>query len=642
MNNNVSYGNQTPPIDWWDDDVEGMRHASLDTYVRTLRTSQSSRISAGMLYDATYEGRNVFATDMASSFGSGGNLMGLDATSEMTLLTYNAMQIGFDTLVSKLTQADAAVRFMTDGGDWLNRKKAEQLEKLVRGEFYRLDFYEIKQEIELDMLLHGRGYLKFYVDEATQSPCIERVHPLDVLFDELEGRDCPPRTMTQVRLVAKAVLKAQYPEYADEIDAATIADERSQIPGRTVNQNEMCEVIEGWRKESSPGAGDGRHMVAVTTCTLCYDPWSEEDFPFATLTWQKMRRGPYAISAAEQIIFAQRNLNRMVQREQECLYFLSAPTINVDESSLIDTAHYESGGVGNFIVRAAGTPEPTISVNKVVPDDIRLSKQEMKQQISEVLGLTGIEQSGQKPAGLDSAPALQEYTEQTSIRHVKTLKENERFVLRAAKLLLITIRQIKETYGDYKAFGEGRSEVEEISFTENDLPPNAFRMQMGAANMLPQTPAGRMSRIVQIANMGVFTPKQVLRMFQSPDIDAAVSDVTSGEEDIDWTIYHLTKPNGEYYPPDEHQDLDLGINKVTAAYLRERRNKAPDAVLERLDRWVSDALLLAQAQMQAAQQQAMAQQAAQAQAGVQTQQANSQSPTGGPSGVPPGEAPAGA
>lgn len=627
-----------PFSEWYDDEVPGERHSAVITALTTLRTAQTPRVNAGRLYDATYEQRNVFADQLSPMAGA----LGLGVRDEINLLTYNAMQIGFDTLVSKLTQADGAVKFQTDGADWMNRQKALQLEKLIKGEFYRDDFYEKKQEIELDMLLHGRGYLKDYIDHATKAPVFERVHPLDIFFDELEARDCAPRTMYQTRIVAKAVLKAMYPDYAEEINRAGLPADQDTSTVRALNPNEVCEVIEAWRLPSSTGAGDGKHIISLTTCVLEFGEWTRDDFPFATMTWTKRRRGPYAVSAAEQIIFQQRNLNRLKQREHECLYELSAPYILMDEASQVDPAQFETNGVGNMITHAAGSQPPQVVVNKVVPDDIRIAIEEMKRDIADTLGITGLESTGNKPQGLESAPAMQEYTEQSSLRHIKTLKENERFVLRAAKLRLETIREIKELYGDYVAFGQGRDEVEEIKFSSADLPPNAYRMQMALANLLPQTPAGRLQRAVQLSQTGAFTPKQVIRMFQSPDIDAITSDVTSGEEDIDWTIYHLTKPGAEYYPPDEHQDLELGITKVTAAYLRERRHKAPDEVLERLDRWIADALALQEAQQQAALAQMQAQQMAQAQQGAQQTFANQQDPMGGGSGVPPGESPAGA
>lgn len=636
--NGQSHNPSTPNIDWWDDEVPGKRESSAFSALSALRGLQTSRVYTGLLYEATYEQRNMFSSDMAASGVFPGLGFGAwSAHGDVNLLTYNAMQIGFDTLVSKLTQADAQVKFLTDGGDWEVRKKAEQLEKLVKGEFYRLHFYEVKEKIELDMLLHGRGYLKFYVDYDTKAPCVERVHPLDVFFDELEARDNPPQTMYQVRIVSKSSLKVQYPALAAEIDDAQLTGDSSVYSTRGMNPTQMVEILECWRLPSCPGAGDGRHGLFIPTAVLDYGEYTRMDFPFATMTWTDRRRGPYPISAAEQIIFLQRNLNRLIQREHECIYMLSAPYVLSSETQALNPAQFTTDGVGNFVTyQQDGSPPPQVVVNKVVPDDIRVAISQLKRDIADILGITGLESMGEKPAGIDSQPALQEYTEQSSLRHVKTLKENERFVLRAAEQLLTTIREIKSEYGDYKAFGQGRSEVEQIKFTDADLPPNAYMAQMAAANMLPQTPAGRLNKIVQLAGTGAFTPKQIIRAFQSPDINAITADVTSTEEDIEWTIYEMTKKNGRYLPPDEHQDLETGIEKVNDAYLSERRKNAPSEVLERLDRWVAEALVKRQQMQEAQMMNAMAQQAGIPPAGPPGAGGSSLNQPGVPSQAPEG------
>lgn len=634
-----------PHANWWDEPVDGRRESAAFSALYALRSLQTGRIYSGLLYEATYEQRNMFGYESApgSAFNGWSALSGVGGmgAGEYNLLTYNAMQIGFDTLVSKLTQADAQVKFLTDGGNWESRKKAEQLEKLIKGEFYRLKFYEVKEKIELDMLLHGRGYLKFYVDSDTKAPCIERIHPLDVFFDELEARDNPPQTMYQTRIVSKASLKIQYPELAMEIDSAQLSGDSAVYSTRGMNPTQMVEILECWRLPSCQYAGDGKHGLFIQTAVLDYGDYTRMEFPFATITWTERRRGPYPISAAEQVIFLQRNLNRLIQREHECIYLLSAPYILSSETQQLNMNQFMSDGVGVKVEYTAdGSAPPTVVANKVVPDDIRVAIAQLKRDISDILGITGLESMGDKPTGIDSAPALQEYTEQSSLRHVKTLKENERFVLRAAEQLLETIRAIKDEYGDYKAFGQGRSEVEDIKFSDADLPPNAYMAQMAAANMLPQTPAGRLNKIVQLAGTGAFSPKQIIRAFQSPDIAAITSDITSTEEDIEWTIYEMCKQNGRYLAPDEHQDLVTGVEKVNDAYLTQRRQNAPDAVLERLDRWVAEAVAK-QSQMQQA---AMMQQQAQAAAAGQPGAPGAPPPGGPPSinqpGVP-GQAPEG-
>lgn len=599
-----SSGNYNPlsaPDNWYEEETKLPRFNAAFSALTGLRSLQMNRIESGLLYEATYEQRNIFTNTLGTAgLFPGRGLGGTGGMAEVNLLTYNAMQIGFDTLVSKLTQADATVKFMTDDGNWEVRKKAEQLEKLVQGEFYRLKLYELKQEIELDMLLHGRGYLKFFIDHANHSPRVERVHPLDIYFDELEARDCPPQTMYQTRIVSKSSLRAAYPELTEEINLSTLSSDWLTYSTRALNPTDMVEVLECWRLPTEDGANDGRHGMFINTAQLEYGDWTRMDFPFATMTWTNRRRGPYPIGAAEQTIFLQRNLDRLIQREHECIYMLATPYIIKDLNDEIPPSHFNTD-MGNIIQGdlAGGRPMPQVVVSKVVPDDIRVAIAQLKRDIADILGITGLESMGEKPQGVDSAVALQEYTEQSSLRHVKTIKENERFVIRCADKLLETIRDIKNEYGEYAAFGQGRKTIEQIKFTDADLPPNAYMAQMAPANLLPSTPGGKMQRITQLADTGLLNPKQFARLMQSPDIDAAMSDITSTEQDIEWTIYEMCKLNGEYLPPDEHQDLQTGIAQVNDAYLQQRRQKAPGVILERLDRWVSEALVKVQEQQQA-------------------------------------------
>lgn len=602
----MSYANPSDVgFNWWDKDIDDdQRFVSLATCLQALRTVQSGRITSGLLYESTYEQQNVFGGDASGGMFPITPGMTWDTHAEIQLLTFNVMQIAFDTLCSKLEQSNGKVKFQTDGGNWEQQQKAIQLEKLVAGEFYRLKFYEVKAMVMLDMLLHGTGYIKFYCDPVTHRPCLERWHPLDVFFDEVEARDAPPLTMYTTRIVSKQVLKTLFPKLKDEIDRATLNDTRNVLTTRGINILDAVEIIEAWRLPTAEGAGDGMHILGLSTCTLECGPWTRMDFPFARFDWVRRRRGPYSVPAAEQVIFLQRNLNRLIQRQAECLYMLSFPYILAEESAEVNPAHFESDGVGVFITFRGPNP-PQMVVNKVVPDDIRITIQETIQQIYSILGINGLESVGNKPAGLDSAPAIAQFVDQSSLRHLKTVKSNERFILQCSEKLLEEIRDIRDEYGDYEAFGEAAQQIEKIKFTDADLPPNAYVMKMELANLLSDTPAGRIQQVQQLADTGAFTPTQIIKLLRSPDVDAATSDITSTEQDIDWTIYEMTKLNGRYLPPEESQDLALGVTKVNNAFLAQRRQGAPDAVLLRLARWRDTATAILQRQQQAQMQQQM-------------------------------------
>ncbi len=610
--------NASQNLAWWVDDLPGPRHEVAMSAFQTLRTLQIARLDAGALYEAMYEQRNPSAAGQNTFvLGDSGVTMGTD---EVSLITYNAMQIGFDTLVSKLMQADPRVVCQTDNASFETRKKAELLERVIFSEFNKLEFYDVKEEVSIDMLLFGYGELRFDVDEDNKAPALRRVHALDVFYDELEGRYDAPLTRYETRLCTKDALKEEYPDLEAEIDSATFTGDKTAYELRGMSLDNMVEVVEAIRRPLKPGKGKaGMRLLFINTATLHEEKW-KRDFPVVRMHWTKRRRGPYPIPAAEQIVFIQRNLNRLIERKHECIYTLATPRIILDEHTGVPPSHFQTSGVSDIIVGDfTGRPPPMVMNPSVVPQDIEMAIQQDKMDIANILGINSLESVGQKPSGLDSQPGLAEYTDQAGLRHYKTLKENERFVIASAKKLLETLRICSNRWGQYRVLTEAMGEYETIDFDDADLPPDELRINLAPANMLPSTPAGRLNRIVQLAGTGAFSQKQVIRMFQSPDVMAAVNDATASEQEIEWSIYEMTKPNGRYLPPTEHSDLTAGIEHMNAAYSRCRRQNFPESVLSRLDQWIAEAILIQQRQtavMMA--QQVQAQQALeQQQAGVQ-------------------------
>lgn len=607
---------------WWLEDCAEPRFKLAWTALETLRTLQDTRITTGLMYEALYEQKNAYQSGNAGINNAlGAGMLGQDE--EIGLLTFNAMQIGFDTLVSKLMQADPQVKFQTSNANFETRQKAEILERVGRAAFDETNYYETKEETDLDMLLFGFGAKEHCIDHVNKKPLIIRRHPLDIFMDVLEGRDAPPITLYHVRPVGKDSLRAEYPELTLEIDAATMGGRADVYTAQGMNPENMCDVVRAWRLPQ--GDQPGRFLECTSTCELTREGdevWDDDEFPFVFNNWTKRRRGPYPISAAEQIVFLQRNLNRLVERKHEIIYNHCITRVIVDEHAGIPPSHFKTSGVDDIIQGdfAGGANKPEFWVGNVVPEDLRAAIEQDKQDIANILGITALESVGDKPAGLVTQPGLSEYTNQAGIRHFKTLRENERVTIRDMKMLLKTLRRIKTQYGSVKFLTEAMGEYEEVDFADADLPPSSLKIELAPANMLPIMPAGRLDKIMQLAQTGIFSPKQMARLFQSPDIMAALSDVTSGEKEVEWTIYEMTKKSGKYRAPTEHTDLTLGIEKVNAAYERCRRQGQDGAVLERLERWITEALLLQRKQQSALQAQMMASQAAQANSAPQNSQ----------------------
>ncbi len=595
---------------WWSevylDDSIG-RATALNANYDTLRTAQNTRISNSVKFDSLYDGMDYAGTLAAQDLFA--------RRPKMPPISFNALRIVGDTLISKLVQAETKVTFLTDGGDWGERKKAELLDKFIFGEFYRTDLYEKATTARTDAIRHGNGYLKFSIGPDGKV-WVQRVHPAEILFDEVETFVGPPRTMYQESLVAPDTLLAMYTDKEQQEainNASTVVD--SQYHYFTQHVGDVKRVVEAWRLPSIPGAGDGRHVICTDAGVLIDEPWDRDSFPFAVFRLYPRARGAYAIGLVERQLELQLSLNKLLRRIHACIHLLAAPYFLVERGSQVTKAHFNQD-IGNFIEYLG--KEPILQVNNVVPAELVNEVQRLLSWMLMDAGVNELEVAGTKPEGLDSGPAFERYTDRAAVRHTTVLKENERFFMQCAECIMEEIRTQPGGGVDYKAFAHFDKHAEVIDWADIDLDKQAYVMKMAAMNLLPTEPAGRANEVIRLTNAGILTPTQSVRALKSPDIEAISSDITAPDDDIEWTIYQMTKAKGaRYLPPEPFQDLEGGITKVQHAYLRERDANAPESILSNLRMWITkaDSMLeeqrqaLAQEQMMAQSQLAMAQQA---------------------------------
>jgi hypothetical protein len=627
------------PIDWWDGDavadsgreVWKLAWAALEN----LRVNQQWRISEGMAAEQMYEQRNAYGKK--SSMGSFGGMFpeGMGSTQLMGLLTYNLMQVYFDTLTSKLLQALPTPVTQTDNGNFETRQEALVLERVIRAGLKATGQEDKAEERITDMLLFGFGAIRWYVCELKKRPKCKRKHPLDLWFDEMEARDGSPKTLYETTVISRKRLAAKYPEFKTDIMRSTVGQVRDLYPlTMRGEEDDVCEVVEAWHlpEEGMPG----KWVKFTSACVLDSGDYTESHFPYSFQSWTKRRRGPYPVSAANQVMLLQLTHNKLLRRLHECIHKLAAPRIIYDSSAGIAPSTFRTSGVGDLIPMDMARQPPVIMNPPVVPQDIKEALQQIEMQIASVLGVNALESSGAPPSGIDSAPAMQEFGNQTSLRHFKTLKENERATLQDAKQYMTVLKICAEEYG-YKILTEAMGEVEEIDVKElmANLPPDSYKISLAPSNSLSMSPEQRRQQVMEMVQNGLLTPQRGIRALQSPDIMAITSDLTASEKEVEWTIYKMSKNDDVYLEPRATTDLTLGIQLMSDAYNRMRRQKAPEKVLAKFDRWIADAqskqanymqMMQAMAQMQMAQQQAAEIQQQPGQPGPVTP------PPGGPTG----------
>ena len=120
----------------------------------------------------------------------------------------------------------------------------------------------------------------------------------------------------------------------------------------------------------------------------------------------------------------------------------------------------------------------------------------------------------------------------------------------------------------YKVKMPGRRTTTEIDWKDIQLARNAYVMQMFPVSSLPQTPAARYAKVKEMQQDGMISKAVAQRLLEFPDIEAEMNLGNAAIDDVDATIAAIldaAKP--EMLPIEPYQNLDLLIERATAAYL---------------------------------------------------------------------------
>ena len=579
---------------WWQEDDEKI-HEAVFSYVESIEDTQryvhEQNIRNGRLYS------NI-------------DLLGLDWTltqrdysrKSLGRVTENLIQSVCDTATSIIAGNRARVTFQTDGAEFSVQRRARLLEKWVEGKFDEVSFPREATRAFRDAVVFGTGALKVYEHEG-DIRC-ERVIIDEIKVDEMECRSADPRQLHHVKFMDKEVLKADFPDFEEEIDKST--KERGGTNGayRNVDTNTVV-CVESFHLPSGKGAKDGKRVISVDGATLLSEEWKKDYFPFLFYRWSEPICGFYGQGLSEQLTGIQLRINQLNSHIQQAQDLIAVPRVFVDIASknLKMQINNEIGA----IIPYRGKP-PVFHTAQAVSPEIYQYKESLWRRGFEVAGISQMSATSKKPAGLESAVALREYNDIGAQRFQYQAQEYERLAPRVAERMIDIARDIHGRGGECKSVFHSKKLVEKICFKDATIHDGTYRIRLEPASILSRTPAGRSQQVVEWSQAGIIGTEEARRLLNHPDLERA-SDVNSAAiEDIEATIEDLL--DDKFSPPEPYQDLEMGVKRVQLAYLKARREGAPEEVLDGMRRWIEQAdnemqKIMAQAQAEQMQMQAM-------------------------------------
>lgn len=559
--------------EWWKADDERQLALELCGNAAYLKTNQTYRMRQLAVDIRLYCGLSVYSY-------AGSNVSKMDRTKTLPddRPTFNLIQACTDTLVSRLSQNEPAPKFLTDGADYKQRHLAQELNRFILGEFYQTHSYAKATKVLRDACVMGVGALKVYRGDD-EKVCVDRVMITDLYVDDNDSLNGEPQQMTQVKLVDRDKLISNNPDYRSVIEATPQSyPDSAPDTGRTTADQVM--VVEGWKLASgpdpeAPGYMPGRHTIATLNGIIFDEDYHKMKFPFVFLNYSDPFLGFWGQGLGTQLFGTQLSINRIMYTISRAISLVGVPRVFIEQSSKVVKAH-NNNEIGVMITYSGTKPSYEIApcnAPELYEERDRLIEYGFRQ-----CGVSAMQATSQKPAGLNSGEAIRSYDDINTDRFAQLAKKYETLFVDLAYLITDTAMDIAKDTGKYQTVYPNKDGTKEINLPKMGFLKDPFVIQCFTESALPRTPGGRIEKITEMVQAGMLTLKEGRRLMKAPDLEENEKLDNASEERI-FQILDKIVEDDDYTPPDPFLDFDLAttltvqyINLYRAANLEEEKD----------------------------------------------------------------------
>lgn len=545
----------TSAFKWWEAKNDRDLTGQLLATAAYLKESQSYRYRQAAIYARLYGNMSLFSF-IGSNMSKLDSMQGLPSDRP----TFNLIQSAADTLVSRIGQNRPAPVFLTDGGDYKERRLSKQLNNFILGEFYQAKAYEKAAIILRDALVEGTGCLKVFETQDNKVG-LDRVLLTEILTDPNESIYGEPRSMYQLKLVDRDVLMEQSPGYKSIIrDAAQAYPDNSADSSKTVS--DLVMVVEGWHLPSGKDAKDGRHTIACSAGIIFDEKFTKDKFPFVFLHYSPRLLGFWSQGLAEQLMGTQLEINSLLYTISRAIKLVGVPRVFVEAGSKVTKASFNND-VG-AIIEYRGT-KPVYEVAPCVPQELYAQLQRLIDYGFQQCGVSAMQASATKPAGLNSGEAIRSYDDISTDRMAALSKRYDTVFIDLTYLMVDQAKDIAEREGTYETVYPNKDGTKQIDLPKIDMIQDPFVIQVFNQSSLPKDPSGRMQKVTEMIQAGMITIKEGRRLLDYPDLDQVEKLANASQERI-YQILDKIVEDGEYTPPDPFMDLQFANDAVVQYY----------------------------------------------------------------------------
>lgn len=464
-----------------------------------------------------------------------------------------------DTVTSRLSQSNPRPFFLTDNGDYKQRMLAEQMNTFIAGELYQTKAYEMGSLTLRDSCVDGTGVLKI-VETLDKRVGLERRLAPQILVDANEAFLGDARQFIEFALVDRAIAAEMFPDKAAMImDRAEQAfPDSSGASSDTISDQIM--LVEAWRLPSSQESGDGIHAIACSAGLLNDGEWKKKRPPFVFLHYSPPQVGFWGQGVAERQMGNQSAVNRLLMTIHRSINLAGVPRVYLEEGSKVVKAQINNE-VGS-VVTFRGTKPIIEAPSNCNSPELFTEVQNVINRAYQEEGVSQMASQAQKPAGLNSGEAIREYDDIQSDRFSALQKRYQDFYVELSYQIIDLAREIAERDGKYQTVYPDKDGTKQIDLPASKHLDDPFVIQCFEVSSLPRDPAGRIQRITEWVQAGMYTPQEGRRLMGLPDTKQEDKLQNAAEERILKVLDDIVE-GGKYTPPDPFMPLDMALEKCS-------------------------------------------------------------------------------
>ncbi len=294
------------------------------------------------------------------------------------------------------------------------------------------------------------------------------------------------------------------------------------------------------------------------------------------------------------------DITSMVRNINKNLHLFTNPRVITYNGSAVNPAHITNAW-GTVLQCNPGMEPKLLTPPYIVPPEVYQWFQIMYSKCFELVGLSSQSAFAKKEPGLNSGKAIREMADIQSDRMAPVSQRYESFYLDLTRGYVDTAEKLYEEDPSFAVVsGSKGRHAERLKWKDVKMPKDDYTLQLFAANFLSRTPSGLFEDIQDLMSSKLIDPATARKLLDFPDLQQVFDNENASRDNFENQIEKILDES-LMLPPQPFDDLALGIKTYRDAYNRARLDDVPEAQLELMREWITQAqALVAQATPQPA------------------------------------------